>query len=153
MTLPQFNQPRQSIRQERREMRYPLHLPVLIKIARQEMRARSENISLGGILLTSDSLIPEGATVEVAVGVAHTTDPGILLSARGKVLRVQPKLAGDFAVAIRLERSFELPFAGSGARGVTVASPAYSRDRALVREKKRAVFYRAPYLDSWHTET
>jgi hypothetical protein len=134
-------------------MRYPLHLPVLIKMAQQEMRARSENISLGGILLSSDSLIPEGATVEVAVGVMHTPDPGILLSARGKVLRVQPKLAGDYAVAIRLERSFELPFAGSGSPGVTVANAAYSRDRERIREKSRGVFYRAPYLASWHTET
>ncbi len=134
-------------------MRYPLHLPVLIKMARQEMRARSENISLGGILLSSDSRIPEGATVEVAVGVAHTPDPGILLSARGKVLRVHPNLAGDYAVAIQLERSFELPFAASRAPDVTVASPAYSREREKVREKARSVFYRAPYLSSWHTET
>jgi hypothetical protein len=134
-------------------MRYPLHLPVLIKMARQEMRARSENISLGGILLSSDSLIPEGATVEVAVGVAHTPDPGILLSARGKVLRVHSNLAGDYAVAIRLERSFELRFAGSRAPGVTVASPAYSRDQQRVREKARSVFYRSPYLSSWPTET
>ena len=149
MTLPQFA----SHRKERREMRYPLHLPVLIKMARQEMRARSENISLGGILLSSDSLIPEGATVEVAVGVTHAPDPGILLSARGKVLRVQPKLAGDYAVAIRLERSFELPFAGSGAPGVTLANAAYSRDRNQLREKSRSVFYRAPYLAAWHNET
>jgi PilZ domain len=149
MTLPQFN----PHRQERRETRYPLHLPVMLKMARQEMRARSENISLGGILLSSDLLIPEGATVEVEVGVAHTPDPGILLSARGKVLRVQPKLAGDYAVAIRLERSFELPFAGSKSAGVTLANAAYSRDRENIRRKGRGVFYRAPYLASWHTET
>jgi hypothetical protein len=124
---------------------------VLIKIARQEMRARSENISLGGILVSSDSLIPEGATVEVEIGVTHTPDPGILLSARGTVLRVQPNLAGDYAVAIQLERSFELPFAGSNARGV--ASAASSRDRQPARTKARSVFYRAPYLASWHTET
>jgi len=149
MTLPQFN----LHRQERRETRYPLHLPVLLKMARQEMRVRSENISLGGILLTSGLLIPEGTPVEVEVGVAYTPDPGILLSARGKVLRVQPKLAGDYAVAIRLERSFELPFAGSKSPGVTIANAAHSRDQENIRRKGRGVFYRAPYLASWHTET
>jgi hypothetical protein len=157
MTLPQFDSHRQAARQEprqeRRETRYPLHLPVLIKMARQEMRARSENISLGGILLSSDSPIPEGATVEVAIGVTHTPDPGILLSARGQVLRVQPNPAGDYAVAIRLERSFELPFAGSDARGLTIANATHSRDRQPPRAKARSVFYRAPYLTSWHTET
>jgi hypothetical protein len=148
MTLPQFDsQPRQ----ERRETRYPLQLPVLIKMARQEMRARSQNISLGGILLSSDSVIPEGASVEVSIGVTHTADPGILLSARGRVLRVQSNPAGDYAVAIRLERSFELPFATSDARDVTIAF--HSPARQPAREKARSVFYRAPYLASWHTET
>jgi hypothetical protein len=153
MTLPQCNSYPQMARQERRETRYPLHLPVVIKMARQEMRARSENISLGGILVSSDSLIPEGTKVEVAIGVTHTPDPGILLSARGQVLRVQPNPAGDYAVAIRLERSFELPFTGSDARGVIIPSATYSRDRQPPRAKARSVFYRAPYLASWNTET
>jgi len=39
-------------RHERRNFRFPLHLPVLIKTAqRKQLQARSENISLGGILL------------------------------------------------------------------------------------------------------
>jgi hypothetical protein len=145
MTLPQS----QQRRPERREMRYPLHLPVLIKTARQEMHARSENISLGGILLSSAFLIPEGATVDVAIGVKHMPDPGILLNARGKVLRVQPKTTGDFAVAIQLERSFQLPLAGPESRSETTAKAPQIPDR----EKNRAVFYRAPYLAAWHTET
>jgi hypothetical protein len=151
--LPQFNSHRPAARQERRETRYPLHLPVVIKMARQEMRARSENISLGGILLSSDSMIPEGTTVEVAIGVTHTPDPGILLSARGQVLRVRPNPAGDYTVAIRLARSFELPFGGSDASGVTLANATHSRDRQSPRAKARSVFYRAPYLAAWHTET
>jgi hypothetical protein len=145
MTLPQF----QQHRQERREMRYPLHLPVLIKMAREEMHARSENISLGGILLSSPFLIPEGTMVEVAVGVKNTLDPGILLSARGKVLRAQPKHTGDFAVAIRLERAFQLPLRGREPQRVTIARAVQSPDR----EKARPVFYRAPYVTAWHTET
>ena len=38
-------------RSERRDVRFPLHLPVLVRMAqRKEMHTRSENISLGGIL-------------------------------------------------------------------------------------------------------
>ena len=134
-------------------MRYPLHLPVLIKMARGEMQGRSENISLGGILLSSYSPIPEGATVEVAVGVKHTLDPGILLSARGKVLRVCPKDTGDFAVAIRLERSFQLPFTGRNSRSATTAEAQPSPVLEKHRVRTKAVFYRAPYIAAWHTET
>lgn len=134
-------------------MRYPLHLPVLLKVARKEMHARSENISLGGILLSSDCLIPEGSTVEVSVGVEHTADPGILLSARGQVLRVQSKLTGDFAVAIRLERSFRLPFVGPEPQSVTLPTVPQAPNREKDRVKNRAVFYRAPYVAGWHTET
>jgi PilZ domain len=91
MTSPQ--------RQERQDVRYPHNLPVSLKLDRQEMQVHSENISLGGILLSSAVPIPEGATVDLAIGVPHLT----LLSARGKVVRVQPKLSGTFAVAIVFE--------------------------------------------------
>jgi hypothetical protein len=91
-------------RPEQRDIRYPLHLPVLLKVADKELHTRSENISLGGILLSSVSLIAEGSTVEVAFGVASNT--GTPSSVRGKVLRVQPKATGDFAVAIAFEHPF-----------------------------------------------
>ena len=86
-------------RQERRDARYPLNLPVSVKLDREEMCAQSVNISVGGILLSSAFPIPEGSTVDLAIGVSHLT----LLSARGKVVRVQPMIAGNFAVAIAFE--------------------------------------------------
>ena len=93
-------------RSERRDIRYPLHLPVSLKVADKELHMRSENISLGGILLSSASLIPEGSTVEVAFGVASLPDTGGQSSVRGKILRVQPRATGDFAVAIAFEHPF-----------------------------------------------
>jgi PilZ domain-containing protein len=63
------------------------------------MCVQSVNISVGGILLSSAFPIPEGSTVDLAIGVSHMT----FLSARGKVVRVQPKIAGNFAVAIAFE--------------------------------------------------
>ncbi len=93
-------------RPERRDIRYPLHLPVSLRVADQELHTRSENISLGGILLSSAFLIPEGSAVEVAFGVTSLPDIGTQSSVRGKVLRVQPKATGGFAVAIAFEHAF-----------------------------------------------
>jgi hypothetical protein len=93
-------------RPERRDTRYALHLPVSLKLAHKELHTRSENISLGGILLSSAFLIPEGSTVEVTFGVAHRPNAATHASARGKVLRVQPKATGDFALAIAFEHPF-----------------------------------------------
>jgi hypothetical protein len=113
------------------------------------MQARSENISLGGILLSSSFLIPEGSAVEVAIGVEHMRDPGILLNARGKVLRVQPKDTGDFAVAIQLEEAFKLPLSDD------------SRPKAVEKKKSLPESRRSipppttwiHHVPAWHTET
>jgi hypothetical protein len=114
------------------------------------MHTRSENISLGGILLSSASLIPEGATVEVSVGVSHLADPGILLSARGKVLRVQPKVTGDFAVAIKLEGAFTLPLAGHDSQlGSMEKKPRRPEPHPSAALPLRCL----NLVPAWHTET
>jgi hypothetical protein len=68
------------------------------------------------MLLSTSSFIPEGSVVEVSVGVDHLPDTGILLSARGKVIRVHSKDSGDFSVAIKLDGGFSLPLAQAEAR-------------------------------------
>jgi len=137
-------------RQERRDVRYPLHLPVLVRMApRKEMHARSENISLGGILLSSSFLIPEGSAVEVSIGVEHLPDPGILLSARGKVLRVKPKDTGDFAVAIQLDSAFRLPLSDTGKRSsLKEEQPPSPKARGAA-----VSFSGLNFVPAWHTET
>ena len=136
-------------RQDRRDVRYPLHMPVLVRMAqRKEMHTRSENISLGGILLSSAFLIPEGSAVEVSIGVEHLADPGILLNAHGKVLRVQPKDTGDFAVAIKLDGAFSLPLTERKppAQAETPAFTGSRNNRAILRSGTYAGL-------AWHTET
>jgi hypothetical protein len=135
-------------RLERRDVRYPLHMPVILKMAHKEMQARSENISLRGILLSSTSLIPQGSMVEVAVGVANLPDHGVQLSARGKVLRVKPETSGNFAVAIAFERPFELGLQKAESGSAPRKTP------RLPRMKNRVVAGRGLTLAlAWHTET
>ena len=96
-----------SQRTERRSARYPLHLLVSVKLADQEIRARSENISLSGILLSSESFIPQGSAVALEVGVGQIPTP-LFLTACGRVLRVQSAASGTFTVAIECDRPFEI---------------------------------------------
>ncbi len=151
MTFPQW--------QQRRDLRYPLHLPVLVSMSeRKEMRTRSENISLGGILVSSAILIPEGSSVEVSVGVDHLPDPGILLRAHGKVLRAQPKDTGEFAIAIQLESAFQTPLLKAQPHSDSdSAKNAKNKDKnlpALVARKIAAAAGRGTHFDlAWHNET
>jgi hypothetical protein len=117
---------------------------------RKEMRARSENISLGGILLSSSFLIPVGSAVEVSIGVEHLPDPGILLSAHGKVLRVKPKDSGDFAVAIQLDGAFKLPLSETGLRS---SSKEEKRPSPRPQQSTAIWFTGMNLVPAWHTET
>jgi hypothetical protein len=143
--MTMINSPQQ---QARRDIRYPLHMPVSIKLASKEIPARSENISLRGILLSSGLLIPQGSTVEVAVGVANLPDHGVQLNARGRVLRVQPETSGNYAVAIGFEGPFELGLKAPDSGANQGEPPRFSP------VKKRVVTIPALSLASaWHTET
>jgi hypothetical protein len=136
----------------RRDIRYPLRMPVTLKLAHKEMQARSENISLRGILLSSASLIPQGSAVEVAVGVANLPDHGVQLSAHGKVLRVQPETSGNFAVAIEFERPFELGLQTPNSGSLETASP--EKRPQLSQRKSRLLTSRGLNLASaWLMET
>jgi hypothetical protein len=136
-------------RLQRRDIRHSLNLPVSLTLAHKEVHARSENISLVGILLTSAFLIPEGTAVDVTVGVAHLPKPGTQLSARGKVLRVQPKSTGDFAVAIAFEHPFEFSLPG-----LSSGSNCQEEGPRIPQKETRVVAGRRLCIDSaWHMET
>ena len=133
---------------ERREPRYPVRLPVSLTLAHQELHAHSENISLRGILLSSGFLIPEGCRVGVAVGIPAPARPGMLLSARGKVLRVQPKVSGGFIVAIKLERSLKFD-----PQDLTSSSGSEQKNPPFPERKNRRITSQGLHLAwAWHTE-
>jgi hypothetical protein len=136
-------------RPERRGIRYPLQLPVSLKLAHKEVHARSESISLWGMLLSSAFLIPEGSTVQVAIGAAQEPAHATQLSARGKVLRVHPKSTGDFGVVIGFDSAFEL-----GLQSLNLGSSCPEKRPHVVQEKNRTVAKRGLYLVAdWYTET
>jgi len=92
----------------RKNVRYPLHLPVTVKLGAAEIAARSENICRNGILLSSDFLMLKGSSVELAVHFAQSVEMGGSLMGRGKVLRVEPTVSGGFVVAIGCEVPFRI---------------------------------------------
>jgi hypothetical protein len=133
----------------RRDIRYPLHLPVSVKLADKEIRTRSENVSLGGILVSSAVIIPEGSAVGVDVGVVHPSQPGTLLTARGKVVRVQTRPSGDFAVAVQLERPFKIPLQKLNKR-----SSSKGKGSPFLEGKLRSATTGGLHSGmAWHTET
>jgi hypothetical protein len=94
--------------QSRGSTRYRLDLPVTIKLGDTEMSARSQNISETGILLWSQLQIIEGSSVELAVHFTDALQMGVSLTARGKVLRVHPKMSGGFVMAIGCDSPFRI---------------------------------------------
>lgn len=96
--------PQQAVR---RDKRYSLKLPVSILVGDREIDTQSENICLGGILLSTASFIPRGLMVELSVRVGKLK-PDTFLTGRGEVVRVGLTNSGDFTVAIECEHAFEL---------------------------------------------
>jgi hypothetical protein len=123
-------------RPQRSSVRHQLHLPVSLKLGNREMYGQSENISANGILLSSAFLIPEGSLVEMAVRLVRSR-PGTLLSGRGKVVRAEPRETGDFALAVKLDKNFDL-----------------GKESQFPPAKSRVVASQRPQLAlAWHTET
>jgi len=133
---------------QRSSIRYQLHLPVSLKLAHKELYAQSENIGLASILLSCAFLIPEGSSVQLAVGIVRSR-PGTFLSGRGRVVRAHPRETGDFAVAIKLDRAFEF-----GTYGLNPSSNSEEKNPRFPQEKNRFVVSGGLHLASaWYTET
>lgn len=91
---------------ERKYRRFSLRYPVRLKVHSPdlmvEFEAVSRNISIGGLLLETSSLIPQHASVSFVV-TAEGRDLGrpIQFAGEGKVVRVVPKASEEmFAIAV-----------------------------------------------------
>ena len=109
--------------QERKHRRFSLQYPVRLKVhsadSMVELDAVSKNISIGGLLLETSSLIPQHAPVSfvVTVRTAQAVRP-IQFVGKGKVVRIDAEAAGDmFNIAVECERPIrrtDEPFAATG---------------------------------------
>jgi PilZ domain len=96
--------------QQRKHRRFELRYPVNVKFAQgnsvSEMRAVSNDISVGGLLLEAESRIPQHCDVSFTVMVKghHVVGPTKIVG-EGQVVRVEPHRSGaGFAIALRCER-------------------------------------------------
>ena len=104
-----------TVRVERRAaQRFSFHLPVSIKIADSGVEGCgfTEDISARGAFLYTQSLLKEGAGIELTLKMPSeiTLADSMRVRCRGKVLRVVPSSSGDkFGVAVHLEGYEYLP--------------------------------------------
>jgi hypothetical protein len=93
---------------ERRYRRFSLQYPVRVKVQITdsiiEFEAVSRNISVGGLLLETSSVIPQHSPVSFIVTVqgAQVVHP-IQFAGEGNVVRVDPKESA-FAIAVECKR-------------------------------------------------
>jgi len=99
-----------SMAQKRRYRRFSLRYPVSVKFGLgktvSELRAISNNISIGGVLLETDSAIPTHCDVSFTVMVrGHDIIGSIQIVGEGEVVRVEPRSSGaGFAIAVQCKR-------------------------------------------------
>ncbi|HXY14232.1 MAG TPA: PilZ domain-containing protein [Terriglobales bacterium] len=101
--VARMDSPSSRTLERRRGRRYPARLPVAIKFTTAHMAescfsARTQNLSENGILLSSNSRIPEGSDVELTIDAAAAP-----LLLKGKVLRVTSRPGKSFAIAVACE--------------------------------------------------
>lgn len=96
--------------QERRHRRFSLRYPVNVKFdlgnSVSELRAISNNLSIGGILLEADSPIPQHCDVSFIVTVRGNNIIGpTQIVGEGEVVRVEQHRSGaGFAIAVKCRR-------------------------------------------------
>ena len=95
---------------ERRHRRFSIRYPVQVKFplgsSLSGLRAVSNNLSIGGVLLEADLPIPQHCDVSFIMTVRdHDVVGSIQLAGEGEVVRVEPHRSGaGFAIAVRCKR-------------------------------------------------
>lgn len=95
-----------ATRQERRYRRFQLECPVCVKFQAAssftEVEAISQNVSIGGLLVKSASMIPEHTPVTFIISIqGRQVVYPIYLAGEGKVVRVESRQAdAAFLVAV-----------------------------------------------------
>jgi hypothetical protein len=94
----------------RNSLRFPLRLQVTLRTPAEEYRAKSIDISAGGILFQTDAIIEVGSLVEFTIempGEALGTDHPALVTCHGRVVRTSNEPAGRHVAVVIDEYQFE----------------------------------------------
>lgn len=94
----------------RNTIRFPLHLPVMLKTLTDEHRAETIDISAGGILFRSETEVAVGSAVEFTVampGDVLGTDRDVLVKCQGRVVRCSDEPSGRSIAVVIDEYKFE----------------------------------------------
>ena len=107
-TLPiRVAQPSNDVLDRRTKRRFPIHQPVVIEVrdhtGYRKFAGTTENASQSGVIMLTDSRVPEGAEVTVTI---QMPEP-IRVSSVGKVVRVEPFVAGNKTrIAVQCDGAF-----------------------------------------------
>lgn len=105
--------PVMSMRHEselRNAIRFPLHLQVTLKTPTAEYRAKTTDISAGGILFHTESEIAVGSEVEFTIempGDVLGTKHPVLVKCQGRVVRFAEETSGRSVAVVIDEYHFE----------------------------------------------
>lgn len=95
----------QERRYRRFKLRYPVHLLFRSGELASEADAVSQDVSIGGLLLTCPILIPEHSAVSFVISLRGRMLHPVELVGEGKVVRVEPGASGaEFAIAVECSK-------------------------------------------------
>jgi hypothetical protein len=101
-TPPPFQRQRKHVRYE---LEFPVAIRCLVEGEVRELVTKSRNISLGGLLVEADEVVPWNCDVEFEM-VVHTDPvrPGLRLRGAGHIVRIEPSAEGNnFLLALQCE--------------------------------------------------
>jgi hypothetical protein len=100
--------------ERRRRPRFQIHQPISLEVPHDSLtdvlHGTTENVSLLGVLVTTETKIPEDTRVDLALMLVppRTTPPYPLrLLNAGRVVRVETRPEGNVSIAIECDRAFE----------------------------------------------
>ncbi len=104
--------------ERRRRPRYQIRQPITLELPHDStptvLHRTTENVSLLGVLVTTDEAIPENTRVDLTLTLATRRPPPqpLRLPNAGNVVRVERRPDGSVSIAIECDRAFELVTAG-----------------------------------------
>ena len=94
----------------RNSLRFPLHLQVTLRTPLEEYRAKTIDISAGGVLFQTEATIEVDSQVEFTIempGDALGTDHPVLVKCHGRVVRTSNEATGRNVAVVIDEYQFE----------------------------------------------